>query len=191
MNFLEPKELQRLLESARKRSARDWAILLLGYRHGLRAIELSTLKVSDIDLKANVIRVARAKGSLETVQPIDGAVGGQPWLNERKALRLWLAERESYGDASDFLFLSQKGGQLTTNALWRLFATVAEEAGITGRSLHSLKHTRCSTLLQGGATVAETQLAVGHRALSSTLRYLHATPEQAAIAARRAEANVF
>jgi integrase len=102
MKFLEPKELQRLLECARRRSARDWAILLLAYRHGLRAIELSTLKVSDVDLKANVIRVARAKGSLETVQPIDGAVGGQSWLNDRKALRLWLAERESYGDASDF-----------------------------------------------------------------------------------------
>src|SRR5215472_17053413 len=118
MKFLDPKELERLLESARKRSARDWAILLLGYRHGLRAIELSMLKVSDVDLKPNVIRVVRAKGSLEPVQPIDGAVGGQPWLNERKALRLWLAER-STGDASDFLFLSQKGGQLTTNALWR------------------------------------------------------------------------
>jgi site-specific recombinase XerD len=191
MNFLEPKELQRLLESARKRSARDWAILLLGYRHGLRAIELSTLTLKEVDLKASVIRVARAKGSLETVQPIDGAVGGQPWLNERKALRLWLLERESYGDASDYFFLSQKGGQLTTNALWRLFQTVAAKAGIDGRSLHSLKHTRCSTLLQGGATVAETQLAVGHRALSSTLRYLHCSPDQAAMAARRAEANVF
>jgi site-specific recombinase XerD len=97
----------------------------------------------------------------------------------------------TYWDASDYLFLSQKGGRLTTNALWRLFATVAVEAGISGHSLHSLKHTRCSTLLQGGATVAETQLAVGHRALSSTLRYLHATPDQAAQAARRAEANVF
>ena len=191
MNFLEPKELQRLLECARKRSARDWAILLLGYRHGLRAIELSTLTLKDLDLRANVIRVARVKGSLQTVQSIDGAVGGQPWLNERKALRMWLAEREPYGDASDFLFLSQKGGQLTTNALWGLFATVAAEAGIDGRSLHSLKHTRCSTLLQGGATVAETQLAVGHRALTSTLRYLHGTPDQAALAARRAEANVF
>ena len=106
-------------------------------------------------------------------------------------MKLWLLERETYQDPSDFLFLSQKGGELTTNALWRLFKTVAEEASIEGRSIHSLKHTRCSTLLQGGATVAETQLAVGHRALSSTLRYLHATPEQAARAARRAEANVF
>jgi site-specific recombinase XerD len=191
MKFLEPKELQHLLEAARKRSSRDWAILLLAYRHGLRAVELSQLTVKDVDLKSNTIRVRRAKGSLETVQPIDGAVGGQPWLNERKALKLWLAERETYQDASDYLFLSQKGGELTTNALWRLFKSVAEEADIDGRSLHSLKHTRCSTLLQGGATVAETQLAVGHRALSSTLRYLHATPEQAARAARRAEANVF
>jgi len=191
MKFLEPKELQRLLETARKHSSRDWAILLLGYRHGLRAVELSRLKVEDVDLKSNTIRVKRAKGSLETVQPIDGAVGGQPWLNERKALKQWLEERKAYQDASDYLFVSQKGGELTTNALWRIFDTIAEDTGIEGRSLHSLKHTRCSTLLQGGASIAETQLAVGHRALSSTLRYVHCTPEQAARAARRAEANVF
>src|SRR5215470_3815610 len=135
MKFLEAKELQQLLETARKRSARDWAILLLAYRHGLRAVELSNLKLQSLDLKSNTIRVARAKGSLETVQPIRGAVGGQPWLNERKALKQWLAERERYQDASDFVFLSQKGGPLTTNALWRLFKTVAEEAGIQGRSI--------------------------------------------------------
>src|ERR1700739_4000119 len=116
MKFLEPKELHRLLETARKRSSRDWAILLLAYRHGLRAVELSTLTLKDVDLKSNTIRVARAKSSLETVQPIDGAVGGQPWLNERKALKQWLAERETYHDSSDFFFLSQKGGKLTTNA---------------------------------------------------------------------------
>jgi len=191
MKFLEPKELQLLLEAARKRCVRDWAILLLAYRHGLRAVELSQMTLKSVDLKSNTIRITRAKGSLETIQPIDGSVGGQPWLNERKALKLWLAERETYQDSSDFLFVSQKGGRLTTNALWRLFKTVADEAGIDGRSLHSLKHTRCSLMLQGGASVAETQLAVGHRALSSTLRYLHATPEQAAKAARRAEANIF
>src|SRR5215471_4604714 len=174
MKFLEAKELQHLLETARKRSVRDWAILLLAYRHGLRAVELSKLTLKDVDLKSNTIRVKRAKSSLETIQPIDGAVGGQPWLNERKALKLWLEERESYQDPSDFFFVSQKGGELTTNALWRLFQTVAEEADIEGRSIHSLKHTRCSILLAGGASVAETQLEVGHRALSSTLRYLHA-----------------
>jgi integrase len=126
MKFLEPRELKHLLEAARKRSARDWAILLLAYRHGLRAVELSALRVRDIDLRSNTIRVQRAKGSLETIQPIDGAVGGQPWLNERKALKLWLAERETYQDASDYLFVSQKGSELTANALWRLFKTVAE-----------------------------------------------------------------
>lgn len=130
-------------------------------------------------------------GSLETVQPIDGAIGGQPWLNERKALKLWLAERETYLDRLTTFSCRKRAGELTTNALWRIFDMIAAEVGVKGRSLHSLKHTRCSTLLAGGATVAETQLAVGHRALSSTLRYLHATPEQAARAARRAEANVF
>lgn len=196
MQFLEPSELKKLLDSTRDagdhNALRDWAILTLGYRHAMRAEEISELRLKDVDLRSNTIRIHRVKGSLESIQPIEPAPGGQPWLNERKALRLWLEKRDGKQiDASGFVFVSQKGGKLTTNALWRIFQTRSEAAGIEGRSLHSLKHTRASLMLQGGATVTETAMTCGHRALSSTMRYLHTTPEQAARAARKAEANVF
>lgn len=196
MQFLEPNELKKLLDKTRNandhNALRDWTILVLAYRHAMRAEEISSLTLKDVDLKSNTIRVRRVKGSLETVQPIEPAPGGQPWLNERKALRLYLEQRDGKKvDSSDFVFISQKGGQLTTNALWRMFSVRAEAAGIKERSLHSLKHTRASLMLAGGATVAETQITCGHRAMSSTLRYLHTTPEQAAKAARKSEANIF
>ena len=174
-NWLTPDELLRLLKAARNRSVRDWALLLVGYRHALRAQELSNLTLSEIDLKTRTIRIRRVKGSLETIQPLEKRAG-QPLLDEPKALRQWLQERK---DDSHFVFTSQKGGQLTTNAIWRLFDVVAEEAGIKGRSVHSLKHSRVSHLLSGGAPIGEVRQAAGHRALSSTLRYVHSTDESA------------
>ena len=196
MKYLEPNELKKLLDTTRSaddhNALRDWTILTVAYRHAMRAEEISNLTFKDVDLKSNTIRIRRVKGSLESIQPIEGAPGGQPWLNERKALRLYLEQRDGKKvDPSGFVFVSQKGGQLTTNALWRIFQTRAEAAGIKDRSLHSLKHTRASLMLQGGATVTETAMTCGHRALSSTMRYLHTTPERAALAARKAEANVF
>lgn len=52
MTILTPQEMLDLLKAARKRSARDWAMILLTYRHGLRASEVCGLKLADIDLKA-------------------------------------------------------------------------------------------------------------------------------------------
>lgn len=67
----------------------------------------------------------------------------------------------------------------------------AERAGVPKISPHTLKHTRCSLALEGGATLAHVQRLAGHTALKSTLWYTHATDEEAAKAARKAEANLF
>src|SRR5256884_6422302 len=92
-NWLTTDELLRLLKAARERSVRDWALLLTGYRHALRAQEVSNLTLNDVDLKTRTIRVRRVKGSLETIQPLEKRAG-QPLLDEPKALRLWLMERD-------------------------------------------------------------------------------------------------
>lgn len=187
MNFLETKELLTLLKAARENSARDWALLLLTYRHGLRASEVAGLKLGDVDLKARSIRIHRLKGSMPSIQSLD-RLSGQPLMDEPAALRAWLNGRR---DDSDFLFTSQKGGRLTANAVWRIFRTTADAAGIEGRSIHDLKHTRASLMIQGGANLADVRQQLGHKALSSTLLYVHSTDRQAAIAARKAEANIF
>lgn len=80
---------------------------------------------------------------------------------------------------------------MTENGFWRMFQAVQADAGLAGRSCHSLKHTRASLMIEGGANLAEVRHWLGHKSLSSTLRYVHTTDEQAAKAARRAEANIF
>lgn len=185
--FLTPSQLLALLKAAREHSVRSWTMVLLAYRHALRASEVCNLKLSDVNLKVGTIHVERLKGSLESVQPLE-KLKGQPLLDEWKALTLWLAERD---DNSPFLFTSQKGGRIDRTQFFRILKHCAERAGVPKISPHTLKHVRCSLALQGGATIAEVQRLAGHASLKSTLWYTHTTDEQAAKAARKAEANLF
>lgn len=185
--FLTPPQLLALLKAAREHSVRSWAMILLAYRHALRASEVCNLRLSDVNLKAGTIHVERLKGSLESVQTLE-KLKGQPLLDERKALNLWLAERK---DDSPYLFTSQKGGRIDRTQFFRILKQCAKQAGVPKISPHTLKHTRCSLALEGGATIAHVQRLAGHKALKSTLWYTHATDEEAAKAARKAEANLF
>ena len=89
LSHLSPAELLALLKAARARSARDWCMVLLAYRHGLRASEVCGLRMGDVDEKAGAVTVARLKGSMLTVQPLY-AHRGQPLLDEPAAMRAWL-----------------------------------------------------------------------------------------------------
>ena len=89
MVHLTPEELLAVLKAPRSRSARDWAMVLLAYRHGLRASEVCDLKLADADLKAGSVSIRRLKGSLHTVQPLYRHKG-QPLLDEVAAVRAWL-----------------------------------------------------------------------------------------------------
>jgi integrase len=62
MTFLTPVETLAVLKVAKQRSTRDWAMILLAYRHGLRASEVRRVKLADIDLKAGSISIRRLKG---------------------------------------------------------------------------------------------------------------------------------
>src|SRR5712691_9567442 len=125
MVYLTPDELLAVVKAAKARSARDWAMVLLTYRHGLRASEECDLKLTDVDLKASSISIRRLKGSLHTVQPLYQH-RGQPLLDEVGALRAWRRERRA--DGSDFLFTSQKGGRLDRTQFFRIFRACAEAA---------------------------------------------------------------
>ena len=73
--YLTEKEVERLIEAARKRGrngARDAAAILLAYRHGLRAAELCALRWSQVDLRNGRLHVNRAKGGIESVHPLHG-----------------------------------------------------------------------------------------------------------------------
>lgn len=107
LKHLSEDELLDVFETARRRSARDHALLIVCFQHALRASELVTLKLADIDWRNMEITVQRLKGSLTTTQPLF-RMRGRPCMDEVHALRSWLKERPR-DSGSDLLFLSKKG----------------------------------------------------------------------------------
>ena len=190
MTILSPQEMLSLLKAARKRSTRDWAMILLAYRHGLRASEVCGIKLADIDLKTSSISIRRLKGSLHTIQPLYQH-RGQPLLDETAALRAWLRKRQE--DGSDYLFTSQKGGKLDRTQFFRNFQTVAESAGlpVEKRHPHVLKHSLASHLVAGNANLALVRQALGHRSINSTMQYIGTSDSQAAEALQKALMGLF
>ena len=190
MTILTPQETLALLKAARKRATRDWAMILLAYRHGLRASEVCGIKLADIDLKSGSISVRRLKGSLHTIQPLYQH-RGQPLLDETAALRAWLHKRSQ--DGSDYLFTSQKGGKLSRIQFFRVFQTIAEIAGLSveKRHPHVLKHSLASHLVAGNANLALIRQALGHRSINSTMAYIGTSDAQAAEALQKALMGLF
>jgi len=190
MNILTPQEMLDLLKAARQHSTRDWAMILLAYRHGLRASEVCGIKLADLDLKAGSISIRRLKGSLHTVQPLYQH-RGQPLLDEAAAVRAWLRKRVA--DGSDYLFTSQKGGKLSRIQFFRNFQKIAEETGLSPekRHPHVLKHSLASHLVMGNANLALIRQALGHRSINSTLAYIGTSDAQAAEALQKALMGLF
>src|ERR1700686_1855841 len=125
MQALTQNEILSILKLAASESKRNHAMILLSFRHGLRASEVCALKTTDIDLKNGTITVRRLKGSLKSSQDLLD-LPGQPLVSEKRVLKAWLEERATYRDSSDFLFLSQKDGKMDRSAFYRVFSSVAE-----------------------------------------------------------------
>ncbi len=190
MAYLTPGETLAVLKAAREHSIRDWAMILLSYRHGLRASEVCGLRLGDVDLKDGSISIQRLKGSLSTVQPLYQH-RGQPLLDELTALRTWLRVRPT--DGSDYLFTSQKGGKLDRTQFFRVFQGVAGAAKIPSekRHPHVLKHSLASHLVAGNVNLALIRQALGHRSINSTMQYVGTSDGQAAEAAQVALMRMF
>jgi site-specific recombinase XerD len=188
--FLTPDETLAVLRGAKDRGARDWSMILLAYRHGLRASEVCGLRLADVNLRDGSLAIARLKGSLNTTQPLY-AHRGQPLLDEVAALRAWLKVRPA--DGSDSLFTSQKGGRLDRTQFFRIFQSVAESAGlpVVKRHPHVLKHSLASHLIAGNVNLALVKQALGHRSISSTMIYVGTSDAQAAEAVQAALMGVF
>jgi integrase len=165
---LEPTEVLAVLRAARAKGSREWAMIVVAYKHGLRASEVCNLRLDDIDMKNGSIVVERLKGSLRTTQALTEH-RGEPLLNELKALREWLRRRRS--DGSDFLFTSQKGGRLDRSQVFRLFKGIAAEAGLPPEKQHphALKHSIASHLVSANVNLALVKQQLGHKSIGSTM----------------------
>ena len=190
MVHLEPREVLSVLKVAKARSARSWAMILLAYKHALRASEVCNLRLDDIDFKNGSITVERLKGSLRTTQAITGH-RGEPLLDELRALREWMRERRH--DGSDFLFTSQKGGRLHRSQFFRVFRSVAADAGLSAEKQHPhvLKHSIATHLVAANVNLALVKTQLGHKSINSTMKYISTTDRQASQATSTALMRIF
>jgi site-specific recombinase XerD len=188
--YLSPSDVLHILKAARESSTRDWCMFLVTFRHALRSQEVRQLKLSDVDLDAMSIAIARVKGSRSSVQSLDRHKG-EPTLDEVIALRAWLKVRAE--DGSQILFPSQKGGTLTRMQLLRLFRKYAQAAGIAPRLAHphALRHALCSMMAAQHADVYAIQQRAGHKNISNTMIYTHVSDRQASESCREAIMGAF
>ena len=188
MKALTPEEVRKVLKIASE-SKRNHAMILLAFKHGMRASEVCDLKLSDLDLKNGEVTIRRKKGSLKTVQPL-ADLPGEPLLSEKRVLRAWLAERK---DASDYVFASQKGGRLDRTQFFRLFQDAAERVGLPAdrRHPHCLKHALGFALVASNVHLSVVKQALGHKNIASTALYAVPTDEQTGKAVNSALADLF
>jgi integrase/recombinase XerD len=161
-------EVERLLKMAGSLKSR--CLLSLSYGCGLRAGEVVRLRAGDIDSGQGVIRIVQGKGRK------DRNVMLPPDLLD--LLRQWWKERPTRSDAGvppaeRWLFPGIKPGRpLTTRQFSRIFHQSAEAAGIRRPvTLHSLRHSFATHLLEGGTDIRRIQALLGHAKLDSTARY--------------------
>jgi integrase len=187
---LEPNEVLAVLRAARAKGSREWAMIVVAYKHGLRASEVCNLRVGDLDMKNGSVVINRLKGSLRTVQAVTEH-RGEPLLNEVKALREWLRERRE--DGSDFVFNSQKGGRLDRSQVFRLFRAIAAEAGLPREKQHPhcLKHSIASHLVSANVNLALVKQQLGHKSIGSTMRYITTSDQQASKATATALMGIY
>lgn len=185
---LTPEEILKVLKVASE-SKRNLAMILLAYRHRMRASEVCDLRLADLDLKNGQITIRRLKGSLTTTQPLTDHPG-RPLLSSRRVLRAWLVERR---DMSDFVFTSQKGGRIHRSQFFRMFQSVAERAGLPAdrRHPHCLKHALGFSLVAANVNLASMRVALGHRSIASTAVYAVPTDEQVGKAVNAALASLY
>jgi integrase len=189
IEYLKPAEVLAVLTEAKKASTRNHCLVLFAFRFGLRASELSLLKLSDV--QDGFCDVRRLKGSEHTRQAITS--DANPLLDAKKALAAWLRVRGD-ADGSVFLFVSRNGGGLKRRAIYDIFEDAAMRAGIERgrRNIHIAKHSLGANLIRGGASVVYVQKALGHKDPGTTIRfYMHISQDETTTVVNDTLAKVF
>ena len=155
-------EVERLIEAAKdnRHGHRDGLMVLLTFRHGLRAVEVCDLRWEQVNFKMAILHVRRAKNGTPATHPLTG--------REMRALRRH--QRESR--PSPFVFVSERGAPLTAPGFSRMVerAAVAADLGIKAHA-HMLRHACGYKLANDGVDTRSLQAYLGHRNIRNTTRY--------------------
>lgn len=162
---MDPDDVERLLSAPG--SVRDRAMILLLVRTGMRIGELLHTKVVDVSIKEQKIVIYEAEKNQRgrVVYCSDDA---------KEALQVWLDTRNK---AEPFVFYGRRGRPLTYPAARMMFVKYLQRAGIShkGYTLHSLRHTYATDLLNAGMPLECLEKLLGHTSLEVTRRYARLT----------------
>ena len=151
---------------------RDRAMLELLYASGMRASELVSLNLNDVDTKECYVRCF-GKGNKERLVPI--------YQRAARVVEEYVAEvrpKLVHSDTEQALFVNQRGSRLTRQGLWQILKAYAKSAGL-GKQVtpHTLRHSFATHMLSGGADLRSVQELLGHANISTTQIYTHLTSE--------------
>lgn len=148
---------------------RNYAMLMIMYRNGLRVSEVANLTVPDINFEENTIYVQQGKGKKDRIIPLD--------VDAKEACIAWQKIRPD----SQYFFCTLKGGILDTRYIRDVCYRMSERAGVyiqDGKekklvSPHKLRHSALTSLLKEGFNIREVQEIAGHANLATTQIYTH------------------
>jgi integrase len=167
--YLTAAEVDALIAAAKwnRWGRRDATMILIAYRHGLRAAELVSLEWSQIDFPGGNLHVTRAKRGTPSVHPIRG--------DELRALRRLRREAPN----SRYVFLSERDAPFATAGFARMVERAGEAAGLNFKAHpHMLRHACGFTLANKGHDTRALQAYLGHKNIQHTVRYTELAPDR-------------
>jgi integrase/recombinase XerD len=169
--YLNREEIDSLLaapDAAKPLGLRDRAMLELLYATGLRVSELCSVQISDLNREMGLVRVT-GKGNKQRMVPVGRAALAaiDAYLeNGRSRLLKTLA--------SSYLFIGNRGVQLTRKGFWKTVRSYGLKSGIRSKlTPHVLRHSFATHLLEGGADLRAVQTMLGHADIGTTQIYTH------------------
>src|SRR5262245_28885791 len=166
--YLTDVEVARLIRAAgfNRHGHRDGTMILVAYRHGLRAVELVTLRWDSVDFGDGRLHVNRAKSGSPSVHPLSG--------RELRALRRLKREQEPQ---SPFVFTSERGAPFSPAGFHKMIARLGVAAGFAFPvHPHMLRHACGYQLANRGVDTRSLQAYLGHRNIQHTVRYTELAP---------------
>jgi integrase len=163
---LTEREVAKLIEAAKDNrwGQRDASMILIVFRHGLRASELCELQWSDVEFETGTLHLRRAKGGATATHPLLG--------DELRALRALKRDAKS-----PFIFVSERGAPFSVAGLQKMVERAGTEAKMPFKvHPHMLRHATGFALANKGTDTRTLQAYLGHRSIQSTVRYTELAP---------------
>lgn len=169
LSFNDIENLINAVDLSKPEGARNKAMLEMLYGCGLRVSELTDLKLSNLYLEIEFIKVT-GKGSKERLVPIGGAA--------IKALKIWIEQVRIHTGVKkgneDFVFLNRRGSKLSRVFVFMMIKDLAAQAGLKKTiSPHTFRHSFATHLVEGGADLRAIQEMLGHESITTTEIYTH------------------